>query len=79
MHNGAINKILCAQLSDNKNYLISCSSDKTIKVYSMEDNKVVFEQKFEEEVMDIKFVKDFEQNNTFIIRNNIILNNSYFF
>ena len=67
MHNGAINKILCAQLSDNKNYLISCSSDKTIKVYSMEDNKAVLEQKFEEEVMDIKFVKDFEQNNTFII------------
>ena len=67
LHIGAINKILYAKLSDNKNYLISCSSDKTVKVYSMEDNKIVTEQKFDEEVMDVKLVKDFEKRNTFIV------------
>ena len=29
LHKGAINKILYTTLSDNKNYLISCSSDNT--------------------------------------------------
>ena len=67
MHNGSINKILHTQLSDNKNYLISCSSDKTIKVYCMEDNKVVKENNFEDEVMDIKRVKDFDNKIVFIV------------
>ena len=67
LHNGPINAILCVQLSNNKNYLISCSSDKTIKIYCMEDNKVENIINFEDEVMDIKLVKDFEQNKVFIV------------
>ena len=67
LHNGPINAILCVQLSNNKNYLISCSSDKTIKIYCMEDNKVEKIINFEDEVMDIKLAKDFEQNKIFIV------------
>ena len=67
LHNGPINSILCAQLSNNKNYLFSCSSDKTIKIYSMEDNKEEKTVNFEDEVMDIKLVKDFEKKTIFIV------------
>ena len=67
LHNGPINKILCTQLSNNKNYLFSCSSDKTIKIYCMEDNKVENTINFEDEVMDIKLVKDFDQQTIFIV------------
>ena len=67
LHNGPINKILYTQLSNNKNYLISCSSDKSIKMYCMEENNVVKTKTFESEVMDIQLVKDFNQKNTFIL------------
>ena len=67
LHNGAINKILHAQLSDNLNYLISCSSDKTIKVYCMDNNSVLKTLSFESEVMDIKLVKDFDKKSIFIV------------
>ena len=81
LHNGAINKILHTQLSDNKNYLISCSSDKTIKVYCMEANQVEKEKSFENEVMDIKRVKDFDNKTVFIVslKNGILkgLNESF--
>ena len=61
MHDGPINKILYTQLSDNMNYVISCSSDKKIKVYCMESNNIVIEKNFESEVMDIQLVKDFDK------------------
>jgi WD40 repeat protein len=67
LHDGAINKILYTKLSDNKNYLISCSSDKTVKVYCLEDNNVVKTQSFDHEVMDVKLVNDFNKNRVFII------------
>ena len=67
LHDGAINKILYTKLSDNNNYLISCSSDKTVKVFSIEGNKVVKAQPFEDEVMDVKLVNDFNKNIVFII------------
>ena len=67
LHNGAINKILHAQLSDNLNYLISCSSDRTIKVYCMDNNSVLKTLSFESEVMDIKLVKDFDKKSIFIV------------
>ena len=67
MLNGPINKILCTQLSDNLDYLISCSSDRTMKVYCMESNNVVLTKTFENEIMDIKKVRDFENNSIFII------------
>jgi hypothetical protein len=67
LHNGPINKILYTQLSNNLDYLISCSSDKTMKVYYMEGNNVVKCQNFENEVMDIKQVRDFDQKNVFIV------------
>ena len=67
LHDKAINKILYTKLSDNKNYLISCSSDKTVKVYCFEENNVVKIQNFEHEVMDIKMVNDFNKNRVFII------------
>ena len=67
LHNDAINKIICTQLSDNKHYLISCSSDKSIKVYQMEEGgKVVKTKILESEVMDIKLVKDFDKKSIFI-------------
>ena len=67
LHKGAINKILYTTLSDNKNYLISCSSDKTLIVYSIDENKVMKTQNFGDEVMDVKLVKDFNKNRVFII------------
>ena len=67
LHNGAINKILFTQLSDNKNYFISCGSDKIIKLYCMEDNNISKTINFEDEVMDIKQVKDFNQQTIFIV------------
>jgi WD40 repeat protein len=67
LHKGAINKILYTILSDNKNYLISCSSDKTVIVYSIDENKVMKTQKFGDEVMDVKLVKDFNKKRVFII------------
>ena len=67
LHKGAINKILYTTLSDNKNYLISCSSDKTVIVYSIDENKVMKTQKFGDEVMDVKLVKDFNKKRVFII------------
>ena len=67
LHNGPINKILYTKLSDNKNYLISCSSDKTIKIYCMDDNNIMKTVNFDEEVFDVKLVKDFNKNSIFII------------
>ena len=67
LHNGAINKILYTQLSNGKNYLISCSSDKSIKIYCMEDNNVVKTNMYEEEVMDIKIVNDFNKQKITLI------------
>ena len=67
LHNGPINKILYTQLSDNLDYLISCSSDRTIKIYCMESNNVVLTKTFENEVMDIKNVNDFEKKSIFIV------------
>ena len=67
LHDGAINKILYTKLSDNNNYLISCSSDKTLKIFCIEANNVVKTQPFVEEVMDIKLVKDFNKKGVFII------------
>ena len=46
LHDGAINKILYTKLSDNNNYLISCSSDKTLKIFCIEANET-FEPLFE--------------------------------
>mgnify|MGYP002626948946 CR=1 FL=1 len=63
----SINKILLSKLSDGKDYLIICSSDKTIKIYSLEANKVIKEFNFEDEIMDIKLVNDYNNNKVFII------------
>ena len=67
LHDRAINKILYTKLSNDKSYLISCSSDKTVKVYDIEGNNVVKVQPFEDEVMDVKLVNDFNKNRVFII------------
>jgi len=67
LHNGAINKVLFTTLSDNKNYLISCSSDKTVILYSIDENKIMKNQNFEDEVMDVKLVNDFNKRRVFII------------
>ena len=67
MHNGPINKILYTQLSDKKNYLISCSSDKTIKIFCMDDNSIMKTVNFNDEVFDVKLVKDFNKKSIFII------------
>jgi len=67
LNNGAINKILYTTLSYNKNYLISCSSDKIVIVYSIDENKIMKDQNFEDEVMEVKLVKDFNKKRVFII------------
>ena len=63
----SINKILLSKLLDGKDYLIICSSDKTIKIYSLEANKIIKTFDFDDEVMDIKLVNDYNNNNVFIV------------
>lgn len=80
MHKGAINKILSCEINNNK-FLFTCSSDKSIKIYSKNENKIIAEKIFDEEVKDIKTIKDFSQNLNFIVslKNGVlkVLNNSF--
>ena len=65
LHLNSINQILYTQLSNGKNYFISCSSDCYLKLYSMDDDKVEKEINLGREVMEVKMVKDLNNQNIF--------------
>ncbi len=63
----SINKMLIRKFADNKEYLILCCSDKTLKVFSFEVGQVVKTFQLEDEVMDIKTANNFDNQNVFIV------------
>ena len=64
----AINKILFTKLSDNKDYLYLACADGTVKVYSLNENRIeATSQKYEQEIVDIKMINDFEKKSNIII------------
>ena len=65
--NKGINKILYTKLSDGKEYFVICCADKSIKIYSLESKNVIKSFDYEDEVMDIKLVTDYDNKNVFII------------
>ena len=67
IHIGHINEIICDKNSENLDILISCSSDKTVKVHSVEDTICFKVINFEEEVIDIKKVFNMENEVNYII------------
>lgn len=62
IHIGKINKII----NDNDN-IISCSSDKTVKIHSIEDNICLKVLDFEDEVIDINKIVDLDNNFNYVI------------
>ena len=67
IHLGAINNIIFEKNPDNEDILISCSSDKTIKIHSLEETVCLQVINFNEEVIDIKKVFDFDGESYYII------------
>ena len=67
IHIGPINKIICDKNSENLNIIISCSSDKTVKIHSIEDTICFKVLDFEDEVIDIKKLEDLEKKTNYII------------
>ena len=67
IHTGLINEIICDKNSENLDILISCSSDKTVKVHSVEDTICFKVINFEEQVIDIKKVFNMENEVNYII------------
>ena len=63
----AINKLLLTKLSDNKDYLILCCGDKTIKILSLENNQLVQTFNYEDDVMDIIIANDYDNQIVFIL------------
>jgi len=74
IHLGPINKIIYEKNSDNLNTIISCSSDKTVKVHSIEDIICLKILQFKDEVLDIKKALDSNKQVNYLIslKNGII-------
>lgn len=66
LHKSAINKIVFSVI-ENKNFLFTCSSDKSINVLSIDNSVIIKTQFFEDEVMKIKLVLNFERSLKFIV------------
>lgn len=68
MHDGRINKILYSELNG-LNYLFTCSSDKNVKKYCMEQDKCEKVKTLDNEVMNIKKVEECytSENNIYFI------------
>ena len=67
IHMDAINNFICDKNTNNEDILITCSSDKTIKIHSL-DELVCFQViNFNEEVIDIKKIFDYEGQSYFIV------------
>ena len=63
----AINKITTIT-HNNQDFLFLCCSDKTIKLFSLSDSKILSETKqFEDEVMDMKKIKNLEKQDLIMI------------
>jgi WD40 repeat protein len=70
IHYNGINKIICdTQKEKDKIILISCSSDKTLKVHSLEnkDRICINLVNFNDEVIDIRIVNYFDKKNNYYI------------
>ena len=67
IHIGPINKIICDKNTENLDILITCSSDKTVKIHSIEDTICFKVINFEEEVIDINKVFNMENETNYII------------
>ena len=63
----SINKILLTKLSDNRDYLILCCGDKTLKIFSFEGFQVINSLNYEDEIIDIKLANNFDNESVFII------------
>ena len=77
IHFDSINKIICdTEKEKDKIILITCSSDKTLKVHSLEnqDRICINLNNYTDEVMDIKVMHSFDKNDYYIIslKNGII-------
>ena len=67
IHFNSINKILYDTNSDNLKVIISCSSDKTLKVHSLDDLVCLKVLNFNEEVIDVKkVINHSNQTNYFV-------------
>ena len=67
IHLGPINKIIYDKASNNIDVIISCSSDKTVKVHSIRDTICFSVLNFKSEAIDIKKVKDLNNNIYYIV------------
>ena len=67
IHAGPINKIIYNKNAENINCIISCSSDKTVKVHSIEDTICFDVLKFNEEVINLEKVIDLKKQINFVI------------
>jgi hypothetical protein len=67
IHFGIINKIIYDKNPENMDVIISCSSDKTVKVHSVEETVCLIVKKFKYEVIDIKKLKDLNNYIYYII------------
>lgn len=65
IHYNSINKIICDTIEDKKIILITCSSDKTLKVHSLEnqDRICIHVIYFIDELIDIQIVKNSDDKN----------------
>jgi hypothetical protein len=67
IHFGIINKIIYDKNPENMDVIISCSSDKTVKIHSVEETVCLNVKKFKYEVIDIKKLKDLNNDIYYII------------
>ena len=81
IHFSSINKILYDIYSDNLKVIISCSSDKTLKVHSLDDFICIKVLNFNEEVIDVKKVINHKNQTNYFInlkKGNLMLFDSTF-
>ena len=67
IHFSSINKILYDIYSDNLKVIISCSSDKTLKVHYLDDFICIKVLNFNEEVIDVKKVINHKNQTNYFI------------
>lgn len=81
IHIGAINRIIYDKYNDNTDVIISCSSDKTVKVHSIDDIVCFKVLNFYDEVIDIKKIIDYDEKPNYFLKlknGNLMLYNSIF-
>lgn len=69
LHYDSINKILCDASEKDKIKLITCSSDKTLKVHNFENGDRICTNviHYDAEVIDVKIVKNYEKKIIYIV------------